>query len=183
MNERTMRIRGGERVTVRPMVEADVEALVATYTQLSPASLRNRFFSPAPRLAPSVAADLALVDDDHLVLVAFDHDGALVAEARATRRADDPTVAEVAVTVADSHQRRGLGAKLVRLLRTHAKAAGIERLAGHIRSENVAAHALLVRSHAVSWFAEPGVIGFEIPLGRRTVAPEIAVRRTLGLAS
>jgi hypothetical protein len=49
--------------------------------------------------------------------------------------------------------------------------------------DNAAAQTLLVRSHAASWIAEPGVIGFEIPLGRRTVAPAVAARRTLGLAS
>ena len=183
MNERTIRIRGGARVTVRPMVEGDAEAVVDGFARLSPASLRNRFFSPSPRLAPGVAADLTQVDGEHLVLLAFDGDGRLIGGARATRHRDEPSVADVAVTVGDAHQRRGLGTKLLRLLRAEAKAAGLERLAGHVLTDNVAAHALLVRSGAASWLAEPGVLGFEIPLGRRTVAPHVAARRTLGLAS
>lgn len=183
MNERTIRIRGGERITVRPMRSADAGAVLAGFDHLSPTSLRHRFFSPVVRLTPAVATDLTAVDDDHLVLLAFDAGGRLVGGARATRRRDDPSTAEIAVTVGDDHQRRGLGTKLLRLLRADAKAAGIERLAGHVLLDNAAGQALLVASHAACWIDEPGVMGFEIPLGRRTVAPEIAGRRALGLAS
>jgi len=183
MNERTLRIRGGERVTVRPMTNADAGAVLAGFDHLSPASLRHRFFSPVVRLTPGVAADLTAVDDQHLVLLAFNADGQLLGGARATRHRDDPSTADVAVTVSDAHQRKGLGTKLLRLLRTEAKRAGIERLAGHVLLDNAAGQALLVASHAACWIDEPGVLGFEIPLGRRTVAPEITARRTLGLAS
>jgi RimJ/RimL family protein N-acetyltransferase len=183
MNERTIRIRGGERITVRPMTPADAPAVVAGFERLSPASRRHRFFSPALRLAPAVAADLTAVDDQHLVLLALDSTGQIVGGARATRHRDDPSVAELAVTIGDPHQGRGLGTKLLRLLRSEAKRAGIERLTGHVLLDNAAGQALLVASHAACWFDEPGVMAFEIPLGRRTVAPEIATRRTLGLAS
>jgi protein lysine acetyltransferase len=184
MNERTIRVQGGERVRVRPMTDGDATTVVDAFAHLSPASLRSRFFSPVPRLVPSVAADLTLVDADHLVLLAFGGGGGhLIGGARATRHAEDPTVADVAVTVGDPYQRQGLGAKLLRLLRSDAKAAGIDRLAGHVLVDNAAAQALLVRSHASCWISEPGVIAFEIPLGRRTVSPEVAARRTFGLAS
>lgn len=183
MNERTIRIRGGERVTVRPMTSADADVVLDGFHHLSPTSLRHRFFSPVVRLTPGVAADLVAIDDRHLVLLAFDADGRLLGGARATRHRDDPATADVAVTVGDHHQRKGLGKKLLRLLRSDAKAAGIERFTGHVLAENAAAQALLVAAHAVVWFAEPGAVAFEIPLGRRTVAPEIAARRSLGVAS
>lgn len=183
MNERTVRLTGGERVMVRPMADGDAADVIAGFARLSPASRRTRFFSSAPRLVPSVAADLTRVDDGRIVLLAFTADGTLVGGARATRHVDDPTVADVAVTVGDLYQRRGLGSKLLRLLRTEAKAAGIERLAGHVMAENAAGQALLVASAAACWVSEPGVIAFEIPLGKRTVRPQIAARRTLGLAS
>jgi len=183
MNERTLRIRGGERVTVRPMTSADADAVLDGFHHLSPTSLRHRFFNPVVRLTPAVAADLVAVDDQHVVLLAFDADGRLLGGARATRHRDDPSTADLAITVADDHQRKGLGTKLLRLLRAEAKAAGIDRLAGHVLLDNAAGQALLVASHAACWFDEPGVIGSEIPLGRRTVAPDIAARRTLGLAS
>ncbi len=183
MNERTLRIRGGQRVTVRPMTSADAGVVLDGFHQLSPTSLRHRFFSPVVRLTPGVAADLVAVDDQHLVLLAFDADGRLLGGARATRHRDEPSTADFAVTVGDAPQRKGLGTKLLRLLRADAKAAGIERLEGHVLVENAAGQALLVAAHAAMWFDQPGVLGFEIPLGRRTVAPEIAARRTLGLAS
>jgi GNAT superfamily N-acetyltransferase len=156
---------------------------VAGFHHLSPASRRHRFFSPVVRLTPAVAEDLTAVDDQHLVLLAFDAEGRLLGGARATRHRDDPSTADLAVTVGDDHQRKGLGTKLLRLLRTEAKRAGIERLAGHVLLDNAAGQALLVGAHAACWFDEPGVLAFEIPLGRRTVAPEIAARRTVRLAS
>ena len=103
MNERTVRIRGGERVTVRPMTSADAAAVLAGFDHLSAASLRHRFFSPVVRLTPGVVADLTTVDDQHLVLLAFEGAGQLLGGARATRRRGDPSVAEVAVTVGDEH--------------------------------------------------------------------------------
>ena len=183
MSERTIRIRGGQRVTVRPMTAADGPAVTAAFGRLSPTSLRTRFFSPVVRLTPAVAADLTAVDDRHLVLLAFDAEGRLVAGARATRLQEDPTVADVAVTVGDHLQGHGLGTKLLRLLRTDAARAGVERFSGHVLLDNAAAQAMLVASHAAMWVDEPGVLGFEIPLGRRTVAPEIAARRQVGIAS
>ncbi len=183
MRERTVRIQGGERITVRPMREEDGPAVLNGFAHLSQETLRYRFFSSARRLAPATAADLTKVDAQHLVLLAFDADGHLVGGARANRHRDDPSVADVAVTVGDHLQRRGLGTKLLRALRSDAKAAGIERLAGHVLLDNAAGQALLVSSHAACWIEEPGVMGFEIPLGKRTVDPAIAARRTLGVAS
>lgn len=182
MNERTIRLRGGERIVVRPMTPDDREAVIAGFEHLSPAARRLRFLSPTPRLTPGMAADLTTVDDDHLVLLAVDERGRVVGGARATRHRADPATADVAVTVGDHLQRRGLATRLLRLLRDEARRAGIDRLAGHVSVENAAAQRMLVSSGAVVSFSEPGVLGFEIPLGRRTVAPEQAVRR-LGLAS
>jgi ribosomal protein S18 acetylase RimI-like enzyme len=183
MNERTIRLRGGGRVTVRPMVTDDAADVIAAFGRLSPASLRSRFFSPVVRLTPGVAADLTTVDAQHIVLLARDEDGQIVGGARATRLRSDPAIADVAVTVGDHLQGRGLGTKLLRLLRSEAARAGVDRFAGHVLVDNVAAQAMLVAHHAALWIDEPGVLGFEIPLGRRTVAPEVAARRTLGLAS
>jgi len=173
----------GHRYTVRAMTEADAAAVLASFGRLSATSLRYRFFSPGERITPGIAADLTRVDPRRIVLLAIDEDGEVAGEARTIRRTDDPATADVAVTIADAHQRRGLGTKLLRRLRSEAKSAGIERLVGHILTDNAAAQSLLVASHAVCWFEEPGVVAFEIPLGRRTVAPEVASRRIFGLAS
>jgi GNAT superfamily N-acetyltransferase len=182
MNELTVRARG-RRYTVRAMTDDDGAAMLASFDRLSPASLRFRFFSPVPRLTPGIAADLTRIDDARIVLLAVDEAGDVAAEARAVRHRDDPATADVAVTVDEAHQRRGLGSKLLRVLGTEARRAGIDRLVGHVLLDNAAGQALLVAARAACWIDEPGVMGFEIPLGRRAVSPEIAARRTLGLAS
>lgn len=182
MNELTLRLRG-RRYTVRPMEHGDAAAVLEAFGELTPASLRFRFFTASGRIPPGTAADLTRLDDGRIVLLALDAAGAVAAEARAIRHRDDPSTAEVAVTVVDGHQRRGLGSRLLRRLRHEARAAGIERLTGHVLHDNAAGQALLVAAHAVCWNSEPGVLGFEIPLRRRTVSPDIAARRSLGFAS
>lgn len=178
MNELTVRA-GGHRYRIRPMQPTDAATVIDGFNHLSPTSFRRRFFTGPGRLPPGTAAELTAVDDQHLVLLAFDEAGQLAGGARAVRHRSDEATADVAVTVADAHQGRGLGSKLLRQLRREAAAAGVERFAGHVLSDNAAGQALLVAAHAVCWFDEPGVVAFEIPLGRRVVRPEIAARRQL----
>lgn len=178
MNERTVRLRGDERITVRPMTPDDADAVRTAFEHLSPASLRSRFFTPMPRLPRGVVTDLTAVDERRIVLLALDEAGEVIGEARAVRLSDDPTTAEIAITVDDAHQHRGVGSALVRMLRREAERAGITRLTGHILTDNAAAQALLLRGDATASFAEPGVLGFEIPLrhaGVAVVSPEPAV--------
>jgi RimJ/RimL family protein N-acetyltransferase len=119
-------------------------------------------------LTPGVVADLVRIDPGHrIVLLAFDAaTGALAGGARAVRHRDDPSVADVAVTVGAAHRRRGVGGALLRRLRRAALAEGIERFDGHVLIENVAARALLAGAGAVCTFDEPGVLRFEIRLRR-----------------
>jgi ribosomal protein S18 acetylase RimI-like enzyme len=183
MTQLTVRLRDGGRISVRPMQEGDAEQVLAGFARLSPASMRARFLSPMPRLTRGVAEDLVRVDDDRIVLLAFEGDG-LVGGARAVRHRDDRATADVAVTVGEGHRRRGIGTALLRLLRGEAQGIGIERLAGHVLVDNVAAQRLLVPARAESWLDEPGVLGFELPAGRRrTTSPATAARRALARAS
>jgi GNAT superfamily N-acetyltransferase len=167
------------------MTDVDAPAVLEVFAHLSPDSLRYRFFSPVHHLTAGVAADLVRVDDERrVVLLAFDDHDRLAGEARAVRHADDPATADVAVTVADEYQRRGLGSKLLKLVGKASLDVGIDRLAGHVLVDNPGGRALLIANGAMVNFYEPGVLAFEIPLGRhRTVSPAVAARRTLGLAS
>jgi acetyltransferase len=184
MNEPTYQLDGGERVVVRPLTATDADALRSAFDHLSPASLRHRFFSPVPRLTAAIAHDLTQVDDGRIVLVAVDPSGAIVGEARAVRRRADPSTAEIAVTVVDDHQHRHLGSTLVRRLGREAARAGIERLAGHVQVDNPAAQGLLATSGATQWLDEPGVIGFELPLGPAgRSAGRVATERPVAVAS
>jgi GNAT superfamily N-acetyltransferase len=65
---------------------------------------------------------------DHDALGAPDHVGGRGAGiARCVRDDDDPRAAEIAVTITDDRQRRGLGTELVAQLSDRARSAGIRR--------------------------------------------------------
>ena len=164
MSERTLCLPGGERLTVRPMQTTDADAVLAGFQALSPESFRRRFFSPVPRLLPGVARALTAVDDGHLTLLALDDSGHVVAMAEAIRDRRDPSSAELAVTVADAYQHRGIGPRLLRWLSRDAAEAGVVRLTGSTQTDNSPAVAMFTKAGARWWFEEPGVYGFEIPL-------------------
>ncbi len=172
MNELTMGLPDGERLTVRPMQPTDVDAVVATIEALSPESFRRRFFSPVPRLLPGMAEALTAVGDQHLALLAFDDAGQLVAIAEAIRDKRDPRSAELAIAVADAHQHRGIGTRLLRRLARYAAEEGVVRLTGSTQTDNLAAVSMFTKAGAHPWLEEPGVYGFEIPLvDSQAVAP------------
>ena len=183
MTEPTIRLRGGTYL-VRPMAEADGPLVAAAFNRLSEASLRARFFTPVPRIHAGMVADLTRIDDQRIVLLAFDETGAVAAEARAVRHRGDPTSAEVAVTVLDAHQRQGLGSRLLRRLGAAARQQGITQLVGHVLHDNAAANGLLDGGGAERHLAEPGVAGFVIPLVPQTPQPQLApAASAFGLAS
>jgi acetyl coenzyme A synthetase (ADP forming)-like protein len=133
-------LRDGSTLRLRPPVEADRHVLLRFYEELSEQSLYFRFHGH-PRV------------DERLVEPVLEPDwidrGALigcVAEGGEERvvalgnyvRLRDPTTAEVAFTVADTHQGRGIGTRLVEQLAARAAAHGIERFVGEVMAENSA---------------------------------------------
>ena len=114
-----------------------------------------------------MAEALTAVDDRHLTLLALDDGGRVVAMAEAMRYLIDPHTAEAAVAVADDHQHRGIGPRLLRWLTRDVADHGIERLIGFTQFDNQPALSMfaLVPVSAY-WLDEPGVYGFELPVGR-----------------
>ena len=180
MNERTLCLADGQRLTVRPMQTTDADAVLAGFQSLSPETFRRRFFSPVPRLLPGVAEALTAVDERHLTLVAFDEAGRLVAMAEAIRDRQDPESAELAITVADVYQHRGIGRRLLRWLFRDVADEGVVRITGFTQTDNHPAVSMFTKAGARWWFEEPGVSGFEIQLAPVGVAGAPA---ELGLAS
>ena len=95
------KLRDGSEVDIRRLRPTDAPVLAEAFEQLSSESRRLRFIGPKPSLSPRELAYLTDVDGhDHEALGASDHvTGRGVGVARFIRLADEPEVAEVAVTV------------------------------------------------------------------------------------
>jgi RimJ/RimL family protein N-acetyltransferase len=138
--------RDGTQLYVRHVKPGDRELIAAAWLQLSEESQRKRFLAPKPRLTGSDLRYLTEIDGhDHVALIAvrLHEPNRLVAVARYVRLRDDPEVAEVAVTVADSMQGQTIGTKLGILLADEARGRGIKRFSASILSDNVPALRLM----------------------------------------
>lgn len=138
MSEATLR--DGTRVTIRPIEPDDKEGLARGFERLSPESRYRRFFRPLRRLSAADLRYLTEVDhDDHEALVAV-HDAdagpELIGVARYVRSDEDPTAAEVAVTVLDDWHGRGVASELLRRLVRRAREQRVERFVALVLGEN-----------------------------------------------
>jgi GNAT superfamily N-acetyltransferase len=135
-----MPLRDGTYVALRPQTAEDRPLLADFFARLSPRSRYQRFFTGMPPKLPKRMLD-ALSDVDgerHVGLVAVRGDR-IVGAARYLRRAEAPTVADVAFTVADEVHGRGLGGLLMRELKAHAGRRGITRFVFEVLATNDAA--------------------------------------------
>ena len=152
--KRTVALEDGTKVTVRSIRPEDREALRAAFHALQPETRYRRFMGHIADLTPAMLTYLTEVDGhDHIALVATlagrARRGAaseLVAVARVIRLRSDPRSAEVAVTVTDAFQGRGLGSKLLEILVAAAKERGIERLVAHVLDGNAKMKHLLEKT-------------------------------------
>lgn len=149
------------QVVVRSLEPADAAELGALFGRLSSDSRYLRYLTPVPALPAAHLRRLAAVDHrDHEAVGAFD--GALlVGAAHWFRSREDPAAADLAVEVADSHQRCGVGGLLVACLAERAEAQGIARFTAWALSENHGVHALL--RHA-PWPAVVRLVGAEMAI-------------------
>jgi acetyltransferase len=136
----------GTRLYVRQVRSDDKDIIAKAWLELSQESQRRRFLAPKPRLTAGDLRYLTEIDGhDHLALIALhaDEPHRLVAVARYVRLTDDPETAEVAVTVADSMQGKGIGKRLGVLLADEARGRGIKRFSAAILSDNAPALRLM----------------------------------------
>lgn len=161
----------GTPVHVRPVHPGDRQALREGFARLSTQSRFFRFLNPMKTL-PEAFVDrfTAESDDRHFAIGAIDIGQSPpmpVAVARYERAGAHDTVAEMAVTVLDSHQGRGLGAVLIAALAHHAAHAGIEAFLAVVHPDNVRMTRLArdLGAHVVPDAAESRT--FRIPLHRR----------------
>ena len=114
----------GGTVHVRPVRPSDADRLVAFHGRLSHQSVYYRFFSPRPRLSQDDVTRFTTVDyDDRMALVALLGDD-LIGIASYDRW-PGRREAEVAFTVDDEHQGRGVATVLLEHLAVIARSHGM----------------------------------------------------------
>ncbi len=143
------RLPDGAPVLIRPIRADDKRMLTDGLRRLSDESVHRRFLTPKRSFSRAELRYLTEVDGrDHVALVAEHPSGPvrrLIAVARFVRLAEDPHAAEVAVTVADDWQGRGLGSMLSEQLASEARRLGIRRFTATMAADNVPAHRLMAR--------------------------------------
>ena len=158
----------GSRVLFRPITPEDKGRLRQGFERLSPESRYRRFFRHMDHLSEKDLRYLTEVDFvDHWSWLAVlpDEEGApAVAVARWIRVADEPSVAEAAVTVADEYQAHGLGKTLLWLLALSAIENGIGSFRAWVLGENDMMLGLLYDAGAPKGKWESGVMQLDIPL-------------------
>jgi len=158
----------GTHVPVRPVVPSDRDRIAAAARRLSPESRYRRFFTMTDGLSDAQLDYLTRIDYfDHFAYVAMlpETDGVEhLAVARYVRLGDDPEAAEVAVTVADAWQGRGVGTKLLEALTEVARSNGIRRFTAEVLAENRAMLGVLRRLDAETAFEGAGVVHAEVDL-------------------
>jgi GNAT superfamily N-acetyltransferase len=120
--------RDGTTVWLRPLRPGERDLVARFFAGLSAESRSRRFLQPTPRLSEATVRRLAAVDgSSHVAMVAsVGEDCAGIA--RSIRLPDEPDAAEVAVTVTDRFQGRGIGRLLLDALRPAAARAGVVTL-------------------------------------------------------
>jgi GNAT superfamily N-acetyltransferase len=131
-------LRDGRRVEIRALRPADRPGLEAAVDRTSPLSLYRRFFAVKTVFSEAEAHFFVDVDfKKHVALVAVVDEGgrpAIVAGGRYVLVADGR--AEVAFTVIDAYQGKGLGTLLLRHLTAIARSAGLRQFVAEVLPEN-----------------------------------------------
>jgi len=137
----------GSVVDVRPIDPADACRLRRMFDRLSPASIYFRFFAPVRRPRAATLEHLASVDHDRREALVAVVDDEIIAVARYDSGVEPSgavrSEAELAVTVEDAWQRRGLGLLLARRLAAVARRRGYTAFTASVLGENRAALALM----------------------------------------
>jgi RimJ/RimL family protein N-acetyltransferase len=145
------RLRAGDELLIRPITAEDAAELMAGFRRLSVRSRYQRFFTAAPNLRAREAAYLTQIDHhNHEALVAIvPATGDIVGVARFIRSSTDPASAEIALTVADWWQGRGLGSELLRHLVERAREEKITHFTADLLTDNRSMLALIRQIGAV----------------------------------
>jgi EmrB/QacA subfamily drug resistance transporter len=163
---KTVVLRDGSAVLIRQVQSADAPLLADGFARLSDASRQMRFLTKKKELSPAELRYFTDIDHhDHEALGALDQAGGRgVGVARYVRDAEDPQAAEIAVTIVDNWQGRGLGTELLAQLSDRARQEGIRRFTALVAADNAAVAGLLQNISAELVRHGPGTVEYEIAL-------------------
>jgi GNAT superfamily N-acetyltransferase/predicted amino acid-binding ACT domain protein len=175
LTSRTVQLRDGTEIVVRPMEGRDGEPVRAMHGRCSLESRRLRYFSVKPFL-PQRILDVFTERSRGLTLVAEGPDGSILAMAH-LMHVLDPGVAELAFLVEDDWQGRGLGRALAELLLVLGRDRGLVELRATVLSENVRMRRLLTTfGGRVRRTEDPGVIEVKLRLDGRSAVVQSEAR-------
>lgn len=144
------RLRDGNPALIWEVWPSDREAMRTGYEQLSEETRYHRFLTGVPHLTDALLDHLVdevdNVDHVALALVVLDENGVgtPAGVGRIIRYPDQPTVADLAVTVMDEWQGRGVATALLQeLLRRRPE--GVTQIATTVAADNAASLAMLRR--------------------------------------
>ncbi len=180
-----VRLRDGSVVLIRQVQSRDAPLLADGFARLSSESRQLRFLRGKANLTPAELRYLTAIDHhNHEALGALNPvDGRGLGVARYIRDAEDPEGAEVAVTVIDDWQRRGLGIELLQRLVDRARQEGIRHFTALVSDDNAGVTALLQgnRIGVRVIHGESGAVEYQITLPPRGLGDELhALLRALG---
>jgi GNAT superfamily N-acetyltransferase len=130
---------------IRPIEPNDALLIEAARAYTSAKTYYRRFHTAKSRFSQKELRYLTEIDGrDHVALVAIEREsGQLAGIARCIRFPDQVDIAEVALTVHDPFQRRGLGRELIERLAALARERGISQLVAYVQADNLPMRALL----------------------------------------
>jgi RimJ/RimL family protein N-acetyltransferase len=170
-------LRSGDVVRIRQIHPEDAPALALAYANLGAQSRYQRLFTAMPDLPQATLTAAVEVDHvDHQAFVALPLLSAeIVGEGRFIRLQDQPSTAELGVTVADAWQGRGLGSALLALLSERASEAGIEYFTAEVLAENRTMLALLPSLGQVATESRGPVVSARVELAEphHPVSPSV----------
>lgn len=171
------RLRDGSEVLISPLTPADAPLVADAFARLSEESRRLRFLGPKPRLSTAELRYLTEIDGHrHEAIGAIDPEtGRGIAIGRFVRQTDDSPRAEVAITVADEWQRRGLGRLLLERLADRAREEGVASFTALVSHDNRNMHGLLDRIDAPAHVTHVvnGVAEYEVELAPRGLGSQL----------
>jgi GNAT superfamily N-acetyltransferase len=170
---RCFNLQSNDHAYVRFFKPSDSEQLRTGFAKLSPRSRYRRFFSASTRLGAAQLEALTSVDEvNHVALCAGviggpTWEGAGIA--RFIRPEPEASEAEVALTVIDKYQGRGLGTLLFQLLVQEAWERGITHFTGQLLPDNQLMLRILRRFSIESELLAGPVLSFRMPLAAMAV--------------